>query len=201
MAVWLLWYYKQSKAIAKFQPEAVSQAYLALYTTWNQREPHEKEFSLEKLTLIRKLGEGAFGVVHEAKAESIEEEGVTSTVAVKQLHTTGDNDFQLIEDFFKEVDFMSRLEHARIVRLLGVCSQREPFSMIFEYMDLGDLRSFLREAAGLGMAVDEGEGEGEEEQVLDNPLLTVAELLSIALQVRIDIEFRNRKTSVLELGF
>ena len=131
---------------------------------------------MEKLTLVRELGEGAFGVVHEAKADGIEEEGVVSIVAVKQLR--GDCDAQLVDDFFREVDFMSRLEHTRIVRLLGVCSQQEPFSMIFEYMDLGDLRSFLRDAAGLGM----GE-EDEEKGIQDNPMLTMAELLTIAVQV------------------
>ena len=175
-----MWYRKHNKRIASFQPEAVSLAYQTIYTTWNQREPHEKELSAECLTLTRDLGEGAFGVVYEAKADGIEQEGVESTVAVKQLR--GDSNSQLVEDFFREVDFMSRLDHPRIVRLLGVCSQQQPFAMIFEYMDLGDLRDFLRNAAGLGMNKDEDEKAGM--VLLDNPLLTTQELLSIAVQVR-----------------
>lgn len=178
---WMLWYRKRNKKIASFQPEAVSLAYQGIYSTWNSREPHEKEFPVEKLSLSRELGEGAFGVVYEATAEGVQEEGVTSVVAVKQLR--GDSNSQLVEDFFREVDFMSRLDHPKVVSLLGVCSQREPFAMIFEYMDLGDLRDFLREAAGLGMGGDDYDNE-RVEAISDNPLLTKQELLSIALQVR-----------------
>ena len=175
---WLGWYRKRNKKIASFQPEAVGLVYQGIYSTWSQKEPHEKEFAFERLTLARELGEGAFGVVYEAIAEGVEEEGETSIVAVKQLR--GDSDLQLVEDFFREVDFMSRLKHPRIVCLLGVCSQHEPFAMVFEYMDLGDLRNFLRDAAGLGMSDDE-----ERAGVMsDNPLLTKSELLSIAVQVR-----------------
>lgn len=174
---WIVWYRKRNKRIAAFQPEAVSLAYQGVYKSWNQREPHEKEFPAERLSLIRELGEGAFGVVYEAKADGIEQKGETSIVAVKQLH--GDSNSELVEDFFREVDFMSRLDHPRVVCLLGVCSQREPFAMVFEYMDLGDLRNFLRDAAGLGLNEEDEAG-----VILDNPLLTTAELLSIALQVR-----------------
>ena len=53
--------------------------------------------------------------------------------------------------------------------------------MIFEYMDLGDLRSFLREAIGLGKNVED-EAEPDEEAP-EEPLLTSEELLTIALQV------------------
>lgn len=177
--LWLSWYRKHNKKIASFQPEAVGLAYQDVYSTWNLREPHEKEFMSERLNLTRELGDGAFGIVYEAKAEGIEEEGVMSIVAVKQLRGENNN-LQMIEDFFREVDFMSRLEHPKVVKLLGVCSQQEPFAMIFEYMDLGDLRSFLRDAAGLG----EDEDDDKPGMMVDNPLLTVTELLSISLQVR-----------------
>ena len=179
--LWLGWYRRRNKEIASFQPEAVSLAYQGVYPTWSQREPHEKEFPAENLSLTRELGEGAFGVVYEANAVGIEEEeGTATVVAVKQLR--GESTPQIIEDFFREVDFMSRLNHARVVRLLGVCSQTEPFAMIFEYMDLGDLRSFLRDAAGLG---ENDKKDGELGTLMDNPLLSTQELLSIAVQVYI----------------
>ena len=179
--LWLGWYRRRNKEIASFQPEAVSLAYQGVYPTWSQREPHEKEFPAENLSLTRELGEGAFGVVYEANAVGIEEEeGTATVVAVKQLR--GESTPQIIEDFFREVDFMSRLNHARVVRLLRVCSQTEPFAMIFEYMDLGDLRSFLRDAAGLG---ENDKKDGELGTLMDNPLLSTQELLSIAVQVYI----------------
>ncbi len=50
--------------------------------------------------------------------------------------------------------------------------------MIFEYMDLGDLCSFLRGTVDLGMDMDYNEEEDEIE-----PLLTRKELLHIVRQV------------------
>ena len=50
---------------------------------------------------------------------------------------------------------MSKLDHPRIVKLLGVCSVTEPYCMIFEYMDLESLNSYLQSAVGLGPDCDE----------------------------------------------
>lgn len=55
--------------------------------------------------------------------------------------------------------------------------------MVFEYMDLGDLCSFLREAIGLGKDVGDDEQEEGEDDTPTEPLLTNEELLSIVLQV------------------
>ena len=169
--LWGLWYHSRSKAIAVFEPEAVSLAYQRVYPSWKKRGAHEKEFSPGQLQLVRELGEGAFGVVFQAEADGIVEDSVSTVVAVKQLRS-GSGETMQAEEFFREVDFMSKLDHPNIVRLLGVCSLEEPFSMIFEYMDLGDLCSFLRDAAGLG--------EGEDETL---HLLTNQELICIAQQV------------------
>ena len=38
---------------------------------------------------------------------------------------------------------MSRLRHPNIVRLLAVCTQDEPYAMITEYMQNGDLNQYL----------------------------------------------------------
>ena len=167
-------------ALESLQLEDVGAAYQQVHEPWTKRGAHEKEFPLESLKLARELGEGAFGIVYQAEARGIlgdEREWVD--VAVKQLRK-GSNE---ADDFFREVDFMSKLDHPNIVKLLGVCSIDEPFSMIFEYMDLGDLSSFLREAVGLGKeeaATSDSNSEGEK---IDEPLLTKEELLSIVKQV------------------
>ena len=112
----------------------------------------------------------------------LDDENEWTDVAVKQLRT-GSNE---VEDFFREVDFMSKLDHPNIVKLLGVCSLEEPFSMVFEYMDLGDLCAFLREAIGLGKGNGDKEGENpddQEEDKFDEPLLTKEELLVIVKQI------------------
>lgn len=75
-----------------------------------------------------------------------------------------------MDKFFREVDFMCKLDHPHIVKLLGVVSLSEPYSMLFEYMDLGDLCSFLCNAAMLSQ-------EGEES------VISTADKLSVCLQV------------------
>ena len=39
---------------------------------------------------------------------------------------------------------MSRLHHPNIVRLLAVCTDSQPFAMITEYMEEGDLHQHLQ---------------------------------------------------------
>lgn len=186
LSLWLVWYRRKREAIARIELEDVSTAYRQVYNPWTNRGPHDKEFPPENLKLTRELGEGAFGVVYQAEALGIlSNESEWTDVAVKQLRP-GSNE---ADDFFREVDFMSKLDHPNIVKLLGVCSLEEPFSMVFEYMDLGDLCGFLREAIGLGKAddnkeVEEGENPGnQEEDKFDEPLLTKEELLIIVKQI------------------
>lgn len=180
LAFWLVWYFKKSKALESFQLEEVSTAYRQVYTPWTKRGPHEKEFPSQDLKLTRELGEGAFGIVYQAEAQGIlGDEAESTSVAVKQLRH-GSNE---ADDFFREVDFMSKLDHPNIVKLLGVCSVEEPFSMVFEYMDLGDLCSFLREAVGLGQGNDDEDEDELSEDRLDDPLLTMEELLIVSKQV------------------
>ena len=173
LIAWAVWYRSRSKSVPVFVPEAVCLAYQQVHSGWYPRGPHEKEYSQEKLELKRELGEGAFGIVYEGVAHGIVNSSERTTVAVKQLKSDTGSD--QVEEFFREVDFMSKMDHPQVVQLLGVCSVHKPFSMIFEYMDLGDLCTFLREASGLC-------GNGEEDEASES-LLSEAELLSIALQV------------------
>ena len=39
---------------------------------------------------------------------------------------------------------MSVLDHPNVVRLIAVATEEEPYCMIFEFMELGDLNQFLR---------------------------------------------------------
>ena len=115
IAVWATWYRRSRVKLADFKLEAVGLAYQETHASWKNNEEHEKEFSLQKLTIVRELGEGAFGVVSQAKAEGIIEGVPLTDVAVKQLHA-GSNE---VDNFFREVDFMSNLDHPNIVKLLG----------------------------------------------------------------------------------
>ena len=170
--IWLVLYRRLKQRREELELEAVGRAFQSTRDTWTpKKEPHKKEFPQEKLTLKRELGEGAFGIVYEGEAEGIIEEGILTSVAVKQLRN-----MDAMDDFFREVTFMSRFEHDKVVCLLGVCSLQEPYAMIFEYMDLGDLCSFLRDAALLG---DEKGG----------AILTQQQLVEIAIQVLLSVHF------------
>ena len=65
-------------------------------------------------------------------------------VAVKTLKEGSSTETK--EDFFQEVALMSVLHHENIVELLAVSTDEEPYGMIFEFMDLGDLNQYLRKA-------------------------------------------------------
>lgn len=48
------------------------------------------------------------------------------------------------QDFQREAELLTVLQHQHIVRFYGVCTDGEPLAMVFEYMRHGDLNRFLR---------------------------------------------------------
>lgn len=63
-------------------------------------------------------------------------------VAVKLLRLNATAKEEM--DFQREVKVLSRLRHQNIVELVGVCTTEKPYCCILEYMENGDLRSFLQ---------------------------------------------------------
>ena len=100
------------------------------------------KFPRNNIVYISDLGQGNFGVVIKAEAKNIIPEEESSTVAIKVLKE-GAND-QTKKEFFREAALMQEFSHPNILRLLGVCIEEEPFCMLFEYMEFGDLNGYLR---------------------------------------------------------
>uniref|UniRef100_A0A803SMP8 Inactive tyrosine-protein kinase 7 n=1 Tax=Anolis carolinensis TaxID=28377 RepID=A0A803SMP8_ANOCA len=98
-------------------------------------------FPRSNLQTITPLGKGEFGEVFLAKAKGIEDNETEMLVLVKSLQT---RDEQLQLDFRREFEMFGKLNHSNVVRLLGLCREAEPHYMILEYVDLGDLKQFLR---------------------------------------------------------
>ncbi|XP_075057085.1 inactive tyrosine-protein kinase 7 [Mixophyes fleayi] len=98
-------------------------------------------FPRSSLHPITTLGRGEFGEVFLAKAQGIDSGAKDAVVLVKALQT---RDEQLQMDFRRELDMFAKLNHTNVVRLLGQCRDAEPHYMILEYVDLGDLKQFLR---------------------------------------------------------
>jgi len=100
---------------------------------------------------VKRLGAGQFGEVilaitidlslKDLRLSSDDDSKTNQTlVAVKVLK--GDDD-DIKKEFEDEIKFMARLNHENVVKVLGVCSNGDPFIMM-EYMENGDLNSFLK---------------------------------------------------------
>ena len=94
----------------------------------------EWEIDPESLTVMEKLGEGEFGVVHKAAWHG-------TFVAAKILK--GSSDIAL-GDFRSEIEILLRVHHPNAVQFLGACTKREPYILVTELMSGGSLADAFR---------------------------------------------------------
>ncbi|XP_043585746.1 discoidin domain-containing receptor 2-like isoform X2 [Bombus pyrosoma] len=104
-------------------------------------------FPRHRLRMLSKLAEGAFGTVYVAEAEGIPEYGTTTTVgkrlvAVKFLLPEVTEKEKM--DFQRDVRILAALEDRNIARVLGTCCREEPYCVVMEYLEHGDLCQFLK---------------------------------------------------------
>ncbi|XP_007458314.1 PREDICTED: inactive tyrosine-protein kinase 7 isoform X3 [Lipotes vexillifer] len=131
------------------QPSAEIQEEVALTslgsgsTATNKRHSTSDKMHFPRASLqpITTLGKSEFGEVFLAKAQGLEE-GVPETLVLVKSLQSRDEQQQL--DFRREFEMFGKLNHANVVRLLGLCREAEPHYMVLEYVDLGDLKQFLR---------------------------------------------------------
>ncbi|KAF3693678.1 Tyrosine-protein kinase ITK/TSK [Channa argus] len=95
------------------------------------------EVDPEELTLGEELGCGQFGLVLEGRWKDMK-------VAVKMIREECMSD----EEFKEEARVMMRLSHCKLVKLHGVCTQRSPMCLVFEFMENGCLSDYLRAKKG-----------------------------------------------------
>jgi hypothetical protein len=99
------------------------------------------EVPREKVRIVKLLGSGSFGEVH--LAEFTNRTSPVKQVAVKSLKVGTDRDTR--EKFALEARILAVLDHAHIVKLVGVCMDSTPEWMLIELMPLGDLLEYLRQ--------------------------------------------------------
>ncbi|KAK2896200.1 hypothetical protein Q8A67_010688 [Cirrhinus molitorella] len=109
-------------------------------TEKQQSSSDKLHFPRAHLQTITTLGRGVFGEVFLAKAKAMEEADQETLVLVKSLQSREETHRT---EFRRELEMFSKLNHAHVVRLLGICRETEPHYMILEYVDLGDLKQFL----------------------------------------------------------
>ncbi|XP_044311269.1 tyrosine-protein kinase Srms [Varanus komodoensis] len=100
-------------------------------------ETDQWERPRSEFQLWRKMGEGYFGEVWEGMWKN------TVPVAIKIMKQA-----DMRDDFAKEIQNLKRLKHARLIKLLAICSVGEPVYIVTELMRKGNLHGFLNSAAG-----------------------------------------------------
>ena len=111
VTIFLLWFRQHNNKPHEFTIDRMAETYQTLHhplfdriEALKQAGPHEKEFSSEKVTFVRELGEGAFGRVYQGMAANIIAGEDSTIVAVKQLKlntSESGEDGGAVVDFFK----------------------------------------------------------------------------------------------------
>uniref|UniRef100_A0A7E4VPA8 Protein kinase domain-containing protein n=1 Tax=Panagrellus redivivus TaxID=6233 RepID=A0A7E4VPA8_PANRE len=96
----------------------------------------------DTLEIKERIGKGAFGEVY--VAEWYPKDDVTSPtkVAVKMLFNV-----TLDSELDKEAALLAMLDHPNIVKLFGIARGEGQISLVMEMMNLGDLKTFVRDRA------------------------------------------------------
>lgn len=94
----------------------------------------EWEIEAAAITMLEKIGEGEFGIVHKAHWHG-------TTVAVKILKDIGT---MAIGDFRTELNVLQKVHHPHTVQFLGAVTKQQPFMIVTEYMTGGSLLDYFK---------------------------------------------------------
>ncbi|CAA7022004.1 unnamed protein product [Microthlaspi erraticum] len=120
--------------------------------------PNLRTFSLAELRASTRnfksenvLGEGGFGKVFkgwlEDKTPGKHSSTTGTVIAVKKLNSES---FQGFEEWQCEVNFLGRISHPNLVKLLGYCLEGDDLLLVYEYMQKGSLENHLfRKGSGV----------------------------------------------------
>ncbi|XP_076949230.1 putative serine/threonine-protein kinase PIX13 [Bidens hawaiensis] len=90
------------------------------------------------------LGEGGFGRVFKGWVDSEtyapSKPGMGIAVAVKKSNT---DSAQGLKEWQAEVNFLGKISHPNLVKLVGYCSEDREFLLVYEYMQKGSLENHL----------------------------------------------------------
>lgn len=99
----------------------------------------EPEAKTPGYRLVRLVGRGSMGTVHEAVREK---DGLR--VAIKRIHPEMAGEQRFSEQFQREVEALRTLTHPGVVRMLGVETFADQNALILEFIDGPDLRQVLK---------------------------------------------------------
>ncbi|KAK0605562.1 hypothetical protein LWI29_028158 [Acer saccharum] len=113
--------------------------------------PNLKVFTFSDLKAATKnfkpdtlLGEGGFGRVYKGwvdeKTLTPSKSGIGMSVAIKKLNSES---MQGLEEWQSEVNFLGRLSHPNLVKLVGYCWEDKELLLVYEHMIKGSLENHL----------------------------------------------------------
>lgn len=116
---------------------------LKIYT-FSELKAATKNFRVDMV-----LGEGGFGKVYKGWLEEkpSSRSGSGSVIAVKKLNSES---LQGVQEWQSEINFLGRLSHPNLVKLLGYCYEDKELLLVYEFMQKGSLENHL---FGRGSAV------------------------------------------------
>lgn len=111
--------------------------------------PNLRIFSFAELKTATKnfkadtvLGEGGFGKVYKGWLDDKGpgKSGSSTVIAVKKLNSES---LQGFEEWQSEVNFLGRLSHPNLVKLMGYCWEDKELLLVYEFMQKGSLENHL----------------------------------------------------------
>lgn len=103
--------------------------------------PRERwELNNDDVMLLDKIGRGNFGDVYRAQLKNSSE-----IVAVKTCRVTLPEEHK--KKFLQEGRILKQYDHPNIVKLIGICVQKQPIMIVMELVPGGSLLTFLRKKA------------------------------------------------------
>uniref|UniRef100_A0A4X2JTI9 Tyrosine-protein kinase receptor n=1 Tax=Vombatus ursinus TaxID=29139 RepID=A0A4X2JTI9_VOMUR len=144
--------------------------------------PDEWEVAREKISLLRELGQGSFGMVYEGNAKDIVKGEAETRVAVKTVNESASLRERI--EFLNEASVMKGFSCHHVVRLLGVVSKGQPTLVVMELMVHGDLKSYLR-----SLRPDAENNPGR-------PPPTLREIIQMAVEIADGMAYLNAKKFV-----
>jgi len=95
------------------------------------------------------LGEGGFGSVFKGWVDETTfapaRPGTGMVIAVKKLNQDG---LQGLQEWQSEINFLGRISHPNLVRLLGYCLEDKELLLVYEFMAKGSLENHLFRKSG-----------------------------------------------------
>eukprot|EP00968_Pinguiococcus_pyrenoidosus_P011765 scaffold977_cov253-Pinguiococcus_pyrenoidosus.AAC.26 len=106
--------------------------------SWGPGEWQAHDVVSDRYSIVRKIGEGTYGTVW----KGIDLQSHQHEVALKRIKLE-DPDEGIPSTTIREISLLMELRHSNIVQLYNVLHEEGHVTLVFEYLNQGDLRRFL----------------------------------------------------------